>query len=411
MVPPSFTRLAVVLGLLSAIGPFAIDMYLPALPAIGQALQADARAVQWSLMSFFVSFALSQLAYGPASDMVGRKAPLYVGIGLFVLGSVGCALAPDIPTLVAFRFVQGLGGGAVAVIPRAIVRDLYTGTEATRLMSTLLLVFSVSPILAPLIGSLVIDVAGWRAIFWVVSAIGLVGLILMAVSLPETRPASARQGSGLGSTWRALSLLVRDTRFLGLTGIGALGLGGFFVYLANSSFVLIEHHGLSPREYGLAFAANAASFIGVSQFTSRLTRRHGLPRVILVAVTGFAVTMTVLALLNLAGVDRLDVLIALLMVGFGFLGLVLPTSSVLALEAHGAIAGAASALMGTVQLIMGAVVIVLMAGVVDGTARPMVVGIALGACGSMALSWATLGNPWRRPAANALGTAGQNHST
>src|ERR1700712_5716150 len=145
-------RAALVLGLLSAIGPFAIDMYLPALPAIGVSLSADVHAVQMSLLAFFISFAVSQIVYGPASDIFGRKPPLYVGIALFVAGSVGCALAPDIGWLIAFRFLQGAGAGAPIVVPRAIVRDLHTGAEATKLMSLLMLVFSVSPILAPVIG-------------------------------------------------------------------------------------------------------------------------------------------------------------------------------------------------------------------------------------------------------------------
>ncbi len=383
-------RLAVVLGLLSAIGPFAIDMYLPALPAIGTALSADVHAVQLSLMAFFLSFALSQIVYGPASDMFGRKPPLYAGIALFVAGSVGCALAPDIGWLIAFRFVQGLGGGAPIVVPRAIVRDLHTGPEATQLMASLMLVFSVSPILAPLVGSFVIEAAGWRAIFWVVSALGAVGIVMTAFALDETRPAADRIGSDVGSALRAFGQLLRDARFMGLTAIGAFGMASFFVYLANSSFVLIGRYGLSPREYSVAFAANAAAFIGVSQFAGRLAERHGLPRVVLTAVTGFAVSMVALLAVNLAGIDRLDVMIAVLFVGFGFLGLVIPTTSVLALDDHGDIAGAASALMGTLQLVMGAVVIAAMGGIVDGSARPMVAGIAATAVVAWALARLTL---------------------
>jgi DHA1 family bicyclomycin/chloramphenicol resistance-like MFS transporter len=200
MMNQKLLRMALVLGLLSAIGPFAIDMYLPVLPAIGVALHTDTHAVQMSLMAFFVSFAISQIVYGPASDMFGRKPPLYVGIALFVIGSVGCALAPDIGWLIAFRFLQGLGGGAPIAVPRAIVRDLHTGAEATQLMAMLLRVFSVSPILAPLIGSLIIDAAGWRAIFWVVSAIGVVGLVLVAFTLEEARPAPQRAQSDVART-------------------------------------------------------------------------------------------------------------------------------------------------------------------------------------------------------------------
>ena len=395
----NFLRMALVLGLLSAIGPFAIDMYLPALPAIGSALHADMHAVQLSLMAFFISFAVSQIVYGPASDIFGRKPPLYVGIVLFIAGSIGCALAPDIGWLIAFRFLQGLGGGAPIVVPRAIVRDLHTGVEATRLMALLMLVFSVSPILAPLIGSLIIDAAGWRAIFWAVTATGAIGLLLVAFTLEETRPPEQRAQSGVASTLRAFGMLLRDARFMGLTAIGAFGMASFFIYLANSSFVLIGHYGLTPRQYSIAFAVNAASFIGVSQFAGRLAERYGLPRIVSVAVIGFAIAMCALSALNLAGVDSLPLMIAMLLIGFGFLGLVVPTTSVLALDDHGEIAGAASALMGTLQLVMGSVVIGVMSSVVDGTARPMLAGIAVAAIGALVLTYWTLGGRARSTAA------------
>ncbi len=386
-----FFRLAVVLGLLSAIGPFAIDMYLPALPAIGRSLGTDVGAVQMSLMVFFLSVAISQIVYGPAADMLGRKPPLYFGLALFTAGSVGCALAPNIETLIAFRFVQGLGGGAAMVIPRAIVRDLHTGNEAARLMSLLMLVFSVSPILAPLIGSLVIDAAGWRAIFWSVTAIGVAGLAMTASVLRETRPAEERTHSNLRSSFAAFGLLLRDRHFLGLTFIGAFGMASFFIFLANSSFVMIEHYGLTPRQYSVAFSLNAVSFIGVSQFTGWLSTRFGLIRVVKVAVLGYALSMAVLLALFMGGVDRLDTLAAMLFIGFGFLGLVVPTTSVLALETHGQIAGTASALMGTLQLVTGAVVIALSGGFIDGTALPMVVGVALCAALALGLTAFTLG--------------------
>jgi DHA1 family bicyclomycin/chloramphenicol resistance-like MFS transporter len=394
-----FFRMALVLGLLSAIGPFAIDMYLPALPAIGVALQADVLAVQLSLMAFFISFAISQIVYGPASDMFGRKPPLYVGIVLFIVGSIGCALAPDIGWLVAFRFLQGLGGGAPIVVPRAIVRDLHTGVEATKLMALLMLVFSVSPILAPLIGSLIIDAAGWRAIFWAVTAVGAIGLLLVAFTLEETRPPEQRAQSDVASTLRAFGMLLRDTHFMGLTAIGAFGMASFFIYLANSSFVLIGHYGLTPRQYSFAFAVNAASFIGVSQFAGRLAARFGLPRIVSVAALGFAVSMCALCALNLAGVQSLALMIALLLFGFGFLGLVIPTTSVLALDDHGDIAGAASALMGTLQLVLGSVVIGVMSGLVDGTPRPMLAGIAVASVGALLLTYLTLGGRARSASA------------
>ncbi len=372
----SFVRMAVVLGLLSAIGPFAVDMYLPALPSIGQSLGASVHAVQASLVAFFISLGIGQIVYGPVSDMVGRKPPLYFGLLLFAGGSVGCALAPNIETLIALRFVQGLGACAGMVVPRAVVRDLHTGNDAARLMSLLMLVFSVSPILAPLAGSLLIEVSGWRSVFWAVTVLAGLGLVLLATSLTETRPPELRVDSSFRGAIAAYGQLLRDRRFMGLVFIGAFGMASFFAYLANSSFVLIDHYGLTPRQYSIAFAVNAASFIGASQLTGRLAKRYGLARIVKVAVTGYAALMLVLLSANLAGFDGLELMLALLFVGYGFLGLVIPSTAVLALDRHGAIAGTASALMGTLQFMTGVLVMALVGWFVDGTARPMVTGIA-----------------------------------
>ena len=181
-------RHAVVLGLLTTIGPFAIDMYLPALPAIGRALGADPHAMQVSLMAFFIAVGAGQLVAGPLSDMFGRRRPMVAGLVLFMLASIGCAFAPNVGVLVALRFVQGLGACACMVTPRAVVRDLYTGPEAARMMSLLLMVYSVSPILAPLAGSLVAESLGWRAVFVAVAAVGLAGLAMLLACLLYTSP-------------------------------------------------------------------------------------------------------------------------------------------------------------------------------------------------------------------------------
>ena len=251
-----FVRLALILGLLSAIGPFAIDMYLPALPDIGRSLNSPVGAVQWSLTTFFLSLGFGQLLYGPVSDMVGRKLPLYGGMALFLLASVGCAMAGNIETLLAWRLLQGLGAAAGMAIPRAVVRDLYTGSDAARMMSLLMLVFSVSPILAPLAGSGVIAVAGWRGVFWVVALAAVVGLVLVATQLQETRPAAQRVESSLGSALRGYGVLLRDRHYMGLVLIGGCAMGGFFVYLSSSPFVLIGHYGLTPLQYSMAFSFN-----------------------------------------------------------------------------------------------------------------------------------------------------------
>ncbi|NND17986.1 MAG: Bcr/CflA family efflux MFS transporter, partial [Silicimonas sp.] len=179
-------RTALVLGLLSAVSPFAIDMYLPAMPAIEEGLGTTVAGTQATITAYFLSFGLAQLIYGPLADRFGRKPPIYAGLGIFLVGTIFCALAPDIRWLIAARFVQGLGGAALMVVPRAIIRDLYTGAQGTKLMALIMLVISVSPMLAPLVGSGVIAFGGWRAVFWVIAAATLVSLTLLTVAQPET---------------------------------------------------------------------------------------------------------------------------------------------------------------------------------------------------------------------------------
>jgi MFS transporter, DHA1 family, multidrug resistance protein len=384
-----FLKNAIVLGLVSAIGPFAIDMYLPALPSIGRSLHADPAAVQMSLSAFFIALAIGPPICGPLSDRFGRKPPLYVGLALFVLASLGCALAPNIGTLIAFRFIEGLAACAGMVIPRAIVRDLHTGADATKLMSLLMLVFSVSPILAPLTGSFVIQVAGWRAVFWTVTAAALVGAVILS-AVPETRPKSLRAAGATLSAFASYKRLLTDRTFLGVTLIGAFGLASFFVYLSNSPFVLIEHYHLSPRLFSVLFSTNAASFFAVAQLNGWLAGRIGLRHLVRRAATGYAVVLTLLFVLTLSGVDRLDVLVILLFIGYGFLGMVLPTAAVLALEHHGSIAGTASAVMGTLQFAMGSAVMMLVGNFANATPLPMVSGIAGCALAALTLARATL---------------------
>lgn len=385
-----YAKTAIVLGLLAAIGPFAIDMYLPALPTISADLGATTAATQMTLMSFFIAFGLCQIVYGPVSDMVGRKKPLYFGFTLFTIGSVGCALAGSIEWLIFFRFIQGIGASSSMVIPRAIIRDLHTGLEAARLMSFVMLVLSVSPILAPLIGSLLIAQFGWRAVFAAVTVVAVLGFVLIALFLRETRPPSERIAGGFSSAFAGFWSLLRDWHFLGVTFIGGLGMSSFFAFLASSSFVYIGHYGLTPIQYGLAFSVNAVGFIGASQLTAKLGGRFGMGRLVIGAA--FLHTLFALALFatTIAGADNLAVLIALLFCAFACLGLVIPSTMVLALENHGPIAGMASALGGTLQMMVGGLMIAVISQFFDGTALPMVTAIALCGAGALALSLVTL---------------------
>jgi DHA1 family bicyclomycin/chloramphenicol resistance-like MFS transporter len=322
--------------------------------------------------------------------MFGRRRPMVAGLVLFMLASIGCAFAPNVGVLVALRFVQGLGACACMVTPRAVVRDLYTGPEAARMMSLLLMVYSVSPILAPLAGSLVAESLGWRAVFVAVAAVGLAGLAMLLALLPETRPATARLSSNFRSAMVGYGVLLRDRHFMALAFMASFTVSSFFVYVANSPFVMSAHFGVSPRMYAVLFALNAVSLLALSQANGRLVARFGIRRVLRTAVIAQAATIGLLLVLTLAGMDRLSVLVALLMIGFGLNGLIVPAAFVLAMEGHAALAGTASALIGTMNFAGGAVMVALVAPFADGTPLPMVGGIAACAAVVLALALRTL---------------------
>ncbi|MES2906493.1 MAG: multidrug effflux MFS transporter [Pseudomonadota bacterium] len=372
----SYFRHALVLGLLCAIGPFAIDMYLPALPSIAADLNASTAATQMTIMAFFIGFGLSQLIYGPVSDIVGRKPPVYFGLVVFFFASIGCAFAPSIEWLIALRFIQGIGGAGPLIIPRAIIRDMHTGVEATKLLSLVMLVFSVCPILAPLVGSGLIVPFGWRAVFVAIGIVAALGMILLYTAQEETHPKHARVKAEMRAVMRGYGRLVRHKRFLGLTSIGALGMGSFFCFLASSSFIYINHFGLTPTQYSFGFSINAVGFIAASQFSATLGQRFGMANVIKTAVSIYSVMALVLLGVTLAGADNLYVLATLLFFTFAGLGLVVPATMVLALDDHGPIAGMAAALGGTIQMVLGGVMIVIVSQFFDGTPRPMVIAIA-----------------------------------
>jgi DHA1 family bicyclomycin/chloramphenicol resistance-like MFS transporter len=385
-----FLRIAFVLGLISAIGPFAIDMYLPALPTIGADLGASPLAVQMSLVVVFLSFAIGPLIVGPWADMYGRKPVLYGGLAVFAVASVGAALAQTVEWLIFFRLLQGLGGSTGMVVPRAVVRDLHTGPEAAKLMSLLMLVFSVSPILAPLTGSVIIEAFGWRAVFWAVTVAAVLASLLMMFGLKETRPAHQRGGSSFATAWAGYKLLSVDRNFLGLSLIGGFGIASFFVFLANSSFVIIDHYGFSPSAYSLFFSVNAVSFFAVSQMSGWLTEKFGLNRVVRLAVFGYAAAILAGYAIMASGFVSLPLMTVTLFIGYGFLGLVIPTTSVLAMEEHGEIAGTASALMGTLHMVTGVVAMTISGIFATGAPLPMMTGIAVCAALALALTLVTL---------------------
>jgi MFS transporter, DHA1 family, multidrug resistance protein len=381
---PEIIKMAVILALLGAVGPIAIDMYIPALPKIAADLDAPISVAQWTLMSFFSAFGICQLFYGPASDMFGRKLPLYFGLGIFFLASIGCAFAPSIGWLIALRFVQGIGAASAMSIPRAVIRDLYTGHEATRLMSTVMLVTSVGPMLAPLGGSALMVSFGWPAVFIFAALTSLLSLMLTRFALKETLHPENRVPFEFSAMMKAFALLVRDRSFMGQTVIGGAGMASFFAFLATAPFLYTQYYGLTSTQFSLAFAINALGFFASSQFAANLGSRFGALNVVRACVAGFAATTVLMFLLFWAGYGSFILLVGLLMVGNGFLGLIIPTAMVLSLEEHGPIAGTAAAFGGTLQMLIGAGAIVGVGAIFDNTPVTMTIAVAL--CGVVALA-------------------------
>ncbi|TMV79293.1 multidrug effflux MFS transporter [Thioclava sp. BHET1] len=384
----SVFRTALVLGLLSCMGPFAIDMYLPALPRLSQDLGANISETQFTISAYFLSFGLAQLVYGPWSDQVGRRKPLYFGLAVFIIGALVCATAPTMQMLVLGRFIQGMGGAAMPVIPRAVIRDLYTGHQATRLMALVMLVISVSPMLAPLTGSAVIAFGNWRIIFGVLCLAALVGLLLTRFALKETLPETRRQPANLKRLLSRGGRLLVDRGFMGPVLIGGFGMSSFFVFIASASFVYTQHYGLTPTEFSLAFALNALGFFAASQLAANFGARFGAARVVRTAVTGFALVNLILVTLALLGWSPLGIVMLGLFLGNACLGLVIPTCMVMALDDHGEVAGLASSLGGTIQMVTGGAMVALSGPFFDGTVVPMLATI--GFCAAMAFVLALL---------------------
>lgn len=351
----SLWRLTLILGALSAFTPLAVDMYLPASPALERDLATDSGRVQQTLSLFFLGLAVGQLFYGPISDRFGRRAPLVVGNLVYILASVACALAPDIDSLVAARFMQAFGSCAGLVISRAMVRDLFEPREGARVMSLLMLVMGVAPILAPLLGGYVMVWFGWQAIFWFLAGFGLLAMIAARLWLPETRGSRPEVRLTPAAVLSVYARLLRTRRYMGYTLASSLGMGGLFAYIAASPFVFIGQFGLSPQAYGWVFGINAVGIIGMSQVNRALLRRFTLDEVLIVAVGLMAGAGLLLLLCAVTGFGGMIGLWLPLFLYIASLGAVLPNAAASAMAGEAERAGSAAALMGTLQFTLGAV--------------------------------------------------------
>lgn len=372
-----------ILGGLTAMGPLAIDMYLPALPAIARDLHATPGLVQVSLAAYFIGIAGGQAFYGPLSDWLGRRPALYLGLLVFTLSSAACALAPRVDALIACRFLQALGGCAPLVVPRAVVRDHFDEQASVRALSALVLVMGLAPILAPLIGGQLLTRWGWRAIFWALAVYGAAGLAIVAMCLPESLPREARRPQPPAVVMATYGRLFRDRAFIGWVLSGGMIFSGLLAYISGSSFVFIELFGVPPTQFGFYFGANAAGLIAASQLNAWLARRHGARRVVSVVIPCAAVAGAVLAAGAVTDIGGFSGILIPLFCFIACHGFVMPNSTALAMAPHGTVAGSASALLGALQFSMGATAGALVGVFSNGTAVPF--GAVIAACGFGAL--------------------------
>ncbi|HWL13593.1 MAG TPA: Bcr/CflA family multidrug efflux MFS transporter [Ureibacillus sp.] len=365
-----------VLGLLSALAPFAMDMYLPALPNLATELNTSASVVQLSLTFCLIGLALGQLISGPISDARGRRIPLIIGMTVFILSSILCAFTSSIVVLCILRLIQGLAGATGIVISRAIVRDYFSGHEMTRFFALLMLVNSIAPIIAPTVGGQVLRFTSWEGIFVILSIIGI-GIILGVIfKLPESLPVEKRQTGGVKQTLSAMGIMLKDRVFMGYCLASGFVFAGMFAYISGSPFVLQDIYNLSPQAFGLAFAVNSIGIVTASQISSRLSRTVGEKKLLTFGLMQAFVAGMVLYMMILLDLGLLGILIPLFFV-VSSVGLVAPSSTSLAMQRQGRNAGSASAVIGLAQMGLGAIATPLVGLGGSLTAIPMGLVIAI----------------------------------
>jgi MFS transporter, DHA1 family, multidrug resistance protein len=364
-----------VLGALSAFGPLAMDMYLPSTPTIAAALHAGQSLVQLTLSGCLAGLAVGQLVAGPVSDGMGRKRPLLIGLVAFAALSVACAAAPDIWSLIVFRFLQGMAGAVGVVLSLAIVRDMYHGTELARVLGSLMLVFGLAPVLAPVIGGQILRFTSWRGVFGVLAAVGLV-LLAAGWFLPETLPQQRRTPPRFRQLLSDSRTLVRDRQYAGNALAVTFGTAALITYISSLPFIVEDAYHQSPQVFSVFFAINSIGLVLMAQLGARLVKRLPVPRVVVISLllmSGGGLWFTVVAF---TGHPPLAALLVPLFVFVASFGMVRPNATALALADHGSIAGTASAWLGALPFLLGAVLSPL-AGL-GGQGGATVAGVLLG---------------------------------
>ena len=374
--------LVVLLGSLTAMGPVAIDMYLPSLPAIAAGLHASAGEAQATVSAFLAGMGVGQLFYGPASDRLGRRPPILFGVVIYVAASVACAFAVSPAMLIGGRFVQALGACAGGVVSRAIVRDRFTHTETARMLSLMMLIMGLAPILAPLLGGALLGLGGWRLNFWFMAAFGVAVGLAGLLRLQESRSAETTAHAATESPTHAYLALMREPRLVGYALAGALNGATLFTYIASSPDLLIKTYGIPPAAFGWVFGLNAVGVIGSNQVNRRLLRRRTPDQVLakasLIAV-GVSLLLMAAAVTGLGERWSVLPLLLLLLSTYGFMQ---GNTMAGALNVDPRRAGAISALMGAVSFGAGALASAAAGVLHDGTPRPMAAVMMVALVGS-----------------------------
>ncbi|OII07076.1 multidrug effflux MFS transporter [Curtobacterium sp. MCBA15_008] len=350
------TGLLLVLGLLSAVAPFATDLYLPAFPQMTGELQASATTVQLTLTAFLVGVTGGQLVFGPLSDRFGRVPPLIAGAVLCVLASAAAVLAPNVGVLVVARLLQGLGGAAGMVIGRAVISDLATGKPAARAFSLMMIVGGVAPVVAPLLGGLLTGPIGWRGLLGIVLGLSVLMLVAVLAVVREThlrshRDALRAERQGPGSPLRAL----RSRTFLGYTAVFGFAFAVMMAYISASPFLYQDMLGLGTVGYGIAFGLNALALMGISVLSAKLTATRSVVGVLTLGIVLVLASTVAFGLLVATGAPEFWLAVPLF-TAVGSLGLVLGNATALALGAVPSSAGSASAVLGALQFGLAALV-------------------------------------------------------
>ncbi len=377
--------LTILLAAMTAFPPMAIDQYLPALPAIGRDLGASAAAVQGTLSIFFVGFSVGQLVYGPLSDRFGRRGPLLAGIVLFVAASLACAVVQSVAALIVWRFVQSVGAAAPAVIARAMVRDLFEGTEAARMLSLMALVMGIAPLAAPILGGYLTEWFGWASNFWALALFGALCLLGAWSGLPETLPVARRRAASVPMMLRDYATLARDRRFQGYAMASGLSFGGYFAYVSGSPFVFIELYGVPVSLFGYLFGLNVVGMMVGSALNTRLVERIGIDGMLAWGIGLGAVAGAALLGLGATGVGGLWALFAAIFLFVSCQGLITANAMAGALAVRPDLAGTAAALAGVSMFVVGALAGVMVNALFDGTALPMAGVMGAAAFGALAI--------------------------